>query len=153
MPKKIYHVKLTPKERQTLMCIINKGKHPSRRVKRANILLLSDSGRKDQEIIQGLGSSPSTVARIRERFTRGGLEEALNEKPRSGQPPKVDGRAKAMLTAIACSKAPQGHERWTCQMIADRLVELKVVDSISDEAVRLILKKMNLSPGRRNNGA
>lgn len=134
MPNKIYHVKLTEKERRILKDIVNKGKHSSRKVKRANILLLADRGKKDEEIVQALYSSPSTVARTRERFNNGGLEEALNEKPRSG---------KAILTAIACSKAPDGHERWSCQMIADKLVELKIVDSISDEAVRLILKKTN----------
>lgn len=92
------------------------------------------------------------VAKTRERFVEGRLE-ALNEKPRPGQKPKLTGRGEAMLTAIACSDPPEGYGRWTIRLLADKLVELGVVDSISRETVRKALKKMNSSHGSESNGA
>ena len=82
-----------------------------------------------------------TVERTRQRFVEGGLDRALTEQPRPGVPPKLDGKQAAMLVALACSDAPGGRESWTMQLLADKLVELNVVDTISDETVRRTLKK------------
>lgn len=85
----------------------------------------------------------ATVYRVRKRYHEVGLSEALAEKLRSGAPSKIDGRAEATLTMLACSDPPKGYGRWTLQLLADKLVELEVIDSISLEAVRTVLKKMN----------
>lgn len=91
--------------------------------------------------MESLEVSARTVAVTRQRYMEEGLEGALNEKPRPGKPPKLSGREEAMLTAIACSDPPEGHNRWSVRLLADRLVELDIVDSISREAVRKYLKK------------
>ena len=96
---------------------------------------------------------PSTVSRVRQRFVEGGLERALNDRPRPGQQRKLDGKQEAHLVAVACSSAPEGHTRWTLQLLADRVVKLELADSISRETVRQILKKTNSSRGRRRSGA
>lgn len=88
-----------------------------------------------------LGVGLSTVERTRKRFVEGGLEHALTDLPRPGKARKVDGKQEALLVALACSDPPEGRERWTMQLLAGRLVELGVVDSISDETVRVMLKK------------
>ncbi len=96
---------------------------------------------------------PSTVSRVRRRFVEGGLERALNDRPRPGQRRKLDGKQEAHLVAVACSSAPEGHTRWTLRLLADRVVKLEFTDSISRETVRQLLKKTNSSRGRRRNGA
>ena len=139
---KKYHVTLTDEERGQLQIMLKKGKMSARRLKRAQILLKADEGWKDKEIIEALNTSRSTVERTRKRFVEGGLDRALNEDPRPGQRTKLDGRGEAHLIALACSDAPEGHARWTLRLLADKLVELGVVDAISHEAVRQSLKKM-----------
>jgi transposase len=109
--------------------------------------LLSDEGLEDDEIAETLKVSKSTVCRIRKRYCEGGLDFALQEKPRSGAPNKIDGRVEAQLTLLACSDPPEGRSRWTVRLLADRLVELEVVDSISHMSVQRLLKKMKLSLG------
>ncbi|RKY62069.1 MAG: hypothetical protein DRP95_02040 [Candidatus Latescibacterota bacterium] len=89
---------------------------------------------------------------IRKRFAEEGLEAALNERPHPGAKPKLDGKQEAFLVALACSDPPEGREHWTMQLLADRLVELGVVESISDETVRRVLKKTTSSPGRKDSG-
>lgn len=116
-------------------------------------LLLADDGRTDEEIWNALQIGRSTVERTRRRFFELGLEAALSERPRPGKPPKLDAKQEAVLIALACSDPPDGYERWTMQLLADRLVELKVVDSIVDETVRRLLKKTTSSRGRRRSGA
>ena len=96
-----------------------------------------------------LDTSSTTVERTRKRFVEGGLEKALNEDPRPGQQRKLDGRGEAHLIALACSQAPAGHSHWTLRLLAGKLVELGVVDSISHETVRQTLKKTRSSPGKR----
>ncbi len=114
---------------------------------------MADAGRSDSEIVEALETSKSTVARLRKKYCQEGLESILKEKSRSGAPPKISGRAKAKLTAIACSEPPEGRSGWTLQLLADRLVELKEVDSISAMSVSRILKKARSSRGRRSSGA
>jgi hypothetical protein len=93
------------------------------------------------------------VAATREKYWRFGLRQALGEKPRTGHPPKLSGKGEALLTTIACSNAPEGRTRWTLRLMADKLVELKEVDSIARETVRRVLKKTTSSRGKRNSGA
>jgi transposase len=141
MPRKKYLINLTSEERQSLMEMISKGEIKARKMKRALILLNADEGKSDPQIMASLKISRPTVERIRKRFVEGGLERALNEDHRPGQRRKLDGRGEAQLMATACSQAPKGHDRWTLRLLAGKLVELGVVESISHETVRLTLKK------------
>ena len=145
MPKR--QVQLTAEQRQRLVDITNKGKVAVRTFKRSQILLLSEQGYKDRIIAERVGVSVATVERTRQKFVQQGLDEAITEKPRPGKPCKLDGKTEAFLIATACSDAPAGQANWTMQLLADRLVTLDKVESISDETVRRILKKTNLSRG------
>jgi transposase len=149
MPKKIYIVDLTKEERASLLDLVKSGEHAARKLNRARILLLADEGKTDDEIAQVLHTSVPTVQRTRRRFVEGNLEGALNEQPRLGSRllKKLDERGEAVLETLARSKPPEGRKRWTLQLLADRLVMLNVVDSISRETVRLELKKRDLSLG------
>ena len=140
MPARKYIVDLTSEERQELLELTRKGSQSVRKVRRARILLKADEGWKDKGIMAALDTSSTTVERTRKRFVEGGLEKALNEDPRPGQQRKLDGRGEAHLIALACSEAPAGHSHWTLRLLAGKLVELGVVDSISHETVRRTLK-------------
>jgi len=144
---KKYVVDLTKVERAQLLDLTNKGKVSARKLKRAHILLLADEGRTDEAIAAALHVSVSTVERVRRRFVTGNVEHALNEQIRPGARRKLDGRQEALLVATACSTPPEGRSRWTMQLLADKLVELKLVDSISDDTVRRTLKKTISSHG------
>lgn len=146
MPEK-YIVTLTAEERQQLLEITHQNKVSARRFKRAQILLLSDDGHRDETIAQMLYVGESTVHRTRQKFVDGGVEFALSEAPRVGGKRKLDGKAEAFLVATACSDPPKGEAEWTMQMLADRLVEVNLVDEISDETVRRTLKRTTSSPG------
>jgi len=150
MSGKVYRVRLTKKERKALKKMTHKGVISARKLNRARVLLLSDearsSGRKtDAEIAEVLDISEATVVRIRHRFVQEGLEMALNEKARPGAPKQLSGKDKAAVVALACADPPQGYARWTLRLLADKLVELELVDAISHTSVRTVLKKMNLS--------
>ena len=145
--KKVYVVDLTKEEKSELLKLVGKGEVRARKMNRAHILLLADEGRTDKHIAQALHTSPSTAERTRRRFVEGGLEHALNESLRPGGRCKLDGHQEAYLVALACSDPPEGKKRWSMQMLADKLVELKVVDEISDETVRRTLKKGTLNRG------
>ena len=147
MSKKIHHVSLTDQERQELSGYLRKGVHPARVLNRARVLLSVDSGQSDEAIATQVGLSKVTVYNIRRRFSAGGLSSSLYEKTRPGQKPKVTARIEAKLCSMVCSDPPEGHSRWTLRFLADRLVELELIDSISHTAVADALKKMNLSPG------
>jgi transposase len=152
MSVKQYPVTLSKKEREAISRLLRKGTAKARQLTRARILLLADQGQTDEQIVRALGTSLSTVQRIRRRFSSGDLASALQEKPRPGAAPKLDARAEAHLTVIACSEAPSGRARWTLQLLADKLVELKLVDSISRKTVWQTLKKTTSSPGSTANG-
>ena len=141
MPKKRYIINLTGEEREELLKFTSRGEIKARKMKRAQILLKADEGLKDREIMGALNVSRPTAERIRKRYVVGGLEKALTEDPRPGQRRKLDGRAEARLIAVTCSQAPAGHEHWTLRLLADKLVELGVVENISHETVRQTLKK------------
>lgn len=153
MPAKIYRVTLTTEERAELKALVSKGTGNARRIRRANMLLLADENRpdgawRDADIAQALGAHVRTVERTREKCVEEGLEAALNHtRPKKTRSRVLDGAAEARLAQLACSKAPDGHESWTMQMLADKLIELEVVETVSRETVRTTLKKMNLSPG------
>ena len=153
MPAKIYRVTLTEEERSQLKALTSKGKGAARRLTHARILLLADQTQdegawKDADIAQALGIHARTVERVRERCVEEGVEAALNHKqPRKKRSKVLDGAAEARLTQLACTEAPDGHERWSMQMLADKLIELEVVETVSRETVRTTLKKMNLSLG------
>ena len=146
-----YHIHLSKENRQALEMLIRSGESSARTQTRARILLLTDESQKKQkgteEIASALMCSLPTITNIRKKFVEGGLEHALYDKPRPGAIPKLTGEIEAQLTLLACSAPPEGRSRWTLQLLADKLVELKLVDSISDVAVMHRLKKMNLSLG------
>lgn len=144
---KKYIVQLTDEERATCRAILNKGRCLASRRKRARILLLTDiEGRdlKDSEVAEAVPCARATVENIRRRFVTEGFEASLERKPQLhlSRQRKLDGRGEARLIALACSEPPKGRERWTLQLLADELVRLEVVDSISDQTVRGTLKKM-----------
>ena len=140
---KIYIVDLNKAEKEQLIELTNKGQPGARKIKRANILLLANTGKTDAEIATTLHTSIPTVVRARHKFVEGGLEFALNEQSRSGRLPKMGDKLEAILTTLAQSVPPAGRKRWTLQLLADRLVTLTHLETISDETIRLVLKKTN----------
>jgi transposase len=151
---KKYRVTLTADEREQLTGLIAAGKAAAQKLTHARILLKADQaeggpGWIDEQIAEALEVCVATVERIRQRFVEEGLESALvRKKPdKPSRARKLDGAGEARLIALACSKVPKGRVVWTLQMLADKLVELKVVDSICPETVRLALQKTNSSRG------
>jgi len=144
---KKYIVSLTTKERKTLLAIVRKGRNKASVIQRAHILLKSDEGQTDKSIAEILYTSEDTVARTRQRFCEDGLEAGLTDKPHPGSESKLDDGQEAYLVALACSDAPEGRQRWTLELLANQLVEDGIVEKISPETVRIVLKKTNLSPG------
>jgi transposase len=153
MPKKKYLINLSDEDRKVLNDLTHKGELKARKFKRAMILLKADEGFSDPQIMTSLNVSRPCVERLRKRFVEGGLDRAMNEASRPGQRRKLDGRAEAHLVATACSEAPEGHEHWTMRLLAGKLVELGIVESISHETVRLTLKKTISNPGKNKCGA
>lgn len=147
--KQIYAVNLSDEEREELKSITRTGQASARIMRRAQILLWSDEGKEDKEIIALLDCAPMTVSSTRQRWVK---EKRLEDLPRKGVKPLLDAKEASLLIAIACSDAPEGRAEWTMQLLADRLVELKVVESISDETVRRVLKKTNSNLGKRSSG-
>lgn len=142
---------LSDADRTHLDKMIRSGSAPVRVQTRVRILLLTDrsqGGRlKDDEVAKAVMVGRKTVERIRARYLAEGLGAALYDKPRPGQPPKITGDVEARLIVLACSDAPKGYDRWTLQMLADKLIELELVESISSVAVYKRLKKTFSNPG------
>ncbi len=153
MPSKKYRVKLNEDERKDLKDLLTKGRIAARKQTPARILLQCDesgvnSVKKDPEIAEALNTSIRSIERVRHRFVEEGLESALNPKLQERhRSKKLDGAAEAFLVATACMDAPEGRAEWSMQLLADKLVECKIVDSISDETVRKTLKKTRLNRG------
>ena len=153
MPKKKYIVTLTDEERTVLEELINKGKNPAYKVNHARILLLADTnhsggGWSDRDISQALKISVATIERVRQRLVEEGLEAALNRKKQQNRRQRLlDGEKEAHLIALTCSSPPEGQGGWTMKMLAERMVQLGHVESISNETVRQTLKKTNSSLG------
>jgi transposase len=146
------HITLTEEERTELTQLIKSGKHSARVLGRARILLLLDRSqgekRKLQEVADAMLTSMGTVSNVKKRYLKGGLEHGLYDRPRPGAQPKIDGEVEAHLIALVCSDPPEGRVRWTLRLLADKLVELELVETISHVAVRDALKKTNSSLGK-----
>ena len=149
--RKKYVVRLSEEERSELEKLISSGSGPARKLNHARILLKADANGPnwtDETIQEALDTGQSTVERVRETFVEAGLEAALNRKrPYKTQPRKLDGAQEAHLLALTCSPAPEGYDRWTLRLLADKMVELKHIDSLSYETVRRTLKKTKSNPG------
>ena len=152
--KKKYTVTLTAEERTTLHALIAAGKAAASKLAHARILLKADAapagpGWTDARIAEAVEVDVTTVERVRQRFVEQGFEAALVRKPQDkpSRERKLDGKGEARLITLACSKPPKGRAAWTLRLLADTLVELQVVDAISHETVRQVLKKTNLSRG------
>jgi transposase len=151
---KKYVVELTQDERRHLYGLISAGSASARMLNRARILLKADQGKHaqgepllDREMAPMLETSTATVQRVRERFCRQGLDAALERSaPDRLYERSFDGRAEARLIALACSEAPQGRERWSLRLLAEKAVELGIVEEVSHETVRKMLKKTNFAP-------
>ena len=144
---------LSDDEQEYLFTLIHKGVNSARVITRARILTKLAKGHSNQEICLALEVSLPTVLKIRKRFAEGGLKAALGELPRPGSKPKLDAKQAAMITAIACSKAPDGHDHWTLRLLGSKIVELGFAPSYSHEGVRQLLKKANSSLGKSRSGA
>jgi transposase len=145
---KSYIVRLTEEERETLKALVSKGKTQAYRIRHATILLKVDADGpnwSDERTAESVECHPNTVRNVRQRFVERGFEAALERKKQEvpSRQRKLDGAQEARLIAESCSEAPEGRARWTLHMLADRMVELKIVDSISHETVRRTLKKTN----------
>ncbi len=153
MSTKKYRIRLTKDEQDELKALASRGRTAAYKQTRARILLMSDElrpdgGMTDAEISRALGVGLSMVERVRRRCVEGGIESALNRKEQLRRRQKrLDGEGEAKLIAIACGEPPDGRASWTLKLLADRLVECEVVESISTETVRMALKKTNSSRG------
>lgn len=146
MPAKKYHVELRDEERRALEQLLRRGTHATRTLTRARILLQATEGLRDDEIATAVHTSVPTVERTRKRFVTARLE-ALTERPRPGKKPVLAPPGEARLIAEACSQAPAGRQRWTLQLLADRVVTLGLAEACSADTVRRVLKKTRSNRG------
>lgn len=153
MSEKQFIVQLSSEERAQLEALLHQSRVDARRVLRARMLLKADQAEggpawSDEQIAQAFEVGLSTPYRLRQRLVEEGLEAALSPRPRTSRKAgKLDGAAEAQLVATVCSPAPQGHARWSLRLLADELVRLEVVEQLSYETVRRVLKKTNSNPG------
>ena len=147
MPKHSQPIELKAAEKQALERVVNQGKQSARAIKRARILLERHAGVNVKLTSQVVGVSQATVSNVCKHYRTNGRQAALREQPRSGQPVKLDGRQQAALTVLACSDPPAGRARWTIRLLADKAVEVAIVEHIVPETIRQFLKKTNLSLG------
>ncbi len=159
MPKIKYRLSLTPPEREELETIVRKGKHNAQKVLNALILLNCDEQAptrrtlKEQQIADVLNISAMKLHRVKKRFVDEGLEVALNgHKGIRTYEKKADGEFEAHLVALSRSTPPPGHARWSLRLLADKVVELQYIDSVSYETIRRVLKKTNSNSGKRSAG-
>jgi transposase len=145
MARKTASIQLTTEERRSLKTRFRAGHGSNRQQTRARILDLLDRQLPPPQIAETLACAIGTVYNVKNRYLTDGLQAALTDKPRSGRPAEIDGSQRAKITALACSQAPTGHARWSLRLLADKAVELGLVDSISHNAVKEILKKTNSS--------
>jgi transposase len=139
--KKRIQIHLKTKDREILDILIRKGKEKARKLTRCRILLLSDKKVRNSKISEMLGVTLFTIRQIQKRYEEEGLTAAIEERARPGKPPKFDGKQQAKITAMACSTPPEGHSRWTLRLLANRVVELNIVENISYKTVGELLKK------------
>jgi len=147
---KKYIVRLEADERERLQRLVRAGKAAAYKIRHANMLLMADADGpawSDERIVEGLGVSVGQIEHLRQRFVEQGLDACLERKKqeRPSIEPKFDGEKEAKLIALACGKTPQGRERWSLRLLADRAVELRIVESTSHETVRQVLQKTRSS--------
>jgi transposase len=152
MSKK-WEVELRSEQRKKLVRIVRAGKHKSREILYAHILLKAAKGWTDTHIADAFVTSTKTVQRTRQRFVEAGLQAALTEEPRPGQPPKLTSEQEILLIALACSTPPAGFQRWTVRLLTSEAITREIVPEIVPETARQILKKTNSSPGKLKVGA
>jgi len=140
-------IQLSDEQRAELEALIRTGNAAARVQTRARILLLSSEGRSEAEIVAALHTSPATIYSVRRHFHMEGLQRAVYHKKSPGRPLRITGEVQAKLAMLACTTPPQGRDRWTLQLLADKMVELQYIDAISDQAVYKTLKKTNSSLG------
>jgi len=147
--RKLHAVSLTEQQRTELKRIAGCGAGSARRMVRARILLKSDIGEADEEIAEALDVGVATVERVRRRFAAGGVDAAVERLPQPPRPQKrrLDGDGEAKLVMLACSVPPDGHDHWTLDLLADRMVKLNYVPTLSGDTVGRVLKKTRSSPG------
>jgi len=143
MARSTEFIELSEQEQSSLKTFFRSGSGSNRRQTRARILDLLAKQTTPPEITRLLGCALPTVYNVKRRFLAEGLEAALQERSRSGKPTTISGEARARITALACSEAPEGHARWTLRLLADKSVELGFVERISHQTVKQILKKTN----------
>ena len=148
MVREKFAVRLTAEERNQLEHAVRAGRSSARVTNRARILLKTDEGWSASRVSQALDVAEGTALRIKRRFAEEGLAGALKDRPQAHRYRKLDDLGEAHLIALACSSAPEGHEHWNLRLLADRMVALGVVESLSHETVRLHLKKTPSSRGR-----
>lgn len=141
MPRKARPIKLSNDDLSSLKTILRRGTTSARTQTRARVLDLLHRGHHPDQVAETLQLSGATVFNIKRRYLDEGLDAALFDKPRSGKPPTIDGKMRAQITALACSRAPEGHAGWTLRLLADKAVELGFVETISHTGVKKILKK------------
>jgi transposase len=149
MVNKKYKVHLTEKDRIILQQFVSTGKRSAREFLRAMALLLSDKGKTDEEIHVILDVSTCTIQRTRQKYAVDGLDTALFELPRPGQPKKLSSSQEAQIIAIACSDAPEGRSHWTLELLRGEAVKRDIIDEISTEPIRILLKRHNLKPWKK----
>lgn len=153
-----YTIKLTKSEVEGLMVIINKGSHTSQTFRVSYILLNCDEGKysekvTNEQISKVLKVGMRTIDRVKKKFIEEGLEGVLERRPTARvYEKKMDGDTEAKLITLCCSEPPKGFSKWSLRLLADKMVELKYVESITHVTVRSVLKKTNLSPGKQKNG-
>lgn len=148
MPKNIYHVRLTKSERRVLLAMVSKGSASAKEIMHANILLAADENKSkvrqsEADIATLFHVNPQTVHTIRRRYFEAGLDSAVSRKKRETPPvePKITGEVEARIIALSCGMPPKGRSRWSLRLLADKAIELQIIDSISHEAVGRLLKK------------
>ena len=149
-------IKLEESEEKELRVFLNTGQHLARELTRGRLLLLNHEGQKLEAIAELLNLNYVGVTTVINRYKKGGLSAALYDRPRSGAPKKINQKVEAHVTALACSEEPEGQVRWTLELLHDKFIQIneadQLVDSLSKESIRTILKKANLNHGRPKNG-
>ena len=147
-------IELSKEQRNQLEEVITKGTAPARKIKHAQVLLKIDSGKEgpnwsDKQIKEAFDVSPTTIWHIRRRFLEQGLDHALSRRPQPERPEKrkIDGEKEAHLMALTCSTPPEGHQRWTMRLLADKMIELEYIEQVDHTTVWKVLKKTNSNPG------
>lgn len=146
-------VRLTDGARRKLRELVKSGTRPVRVIRRATILLKSDAGLTDLQIVEHVGCAERTVRNVRKRFCDAGLEGALYDSPRSGRPSDFTARQKQQVVALACTEPPEGRARWTLELLCEHAVKRGFVSSVSKSEVSLWLKSHDMKPWRKKRGA